>query len=231
MVISLSTFASYSHLGTSYMSDYENTNDVNRKQRLRNFKASLTGGYFEANDYSFGMGGVSFELFVGRNMSLNYNFNLGITTNQNNYFYYHGPIGASAGTLFLTAALLNNAIDNSLDDALTVATGRSFNLSSKLTKGLGITGVILILIPEGINFNFDIGKHIAISPYINPAGIDFCANNDPLGQQLNLSWEYGGKLNLYFNNRRFLTPKVGIKNFYGSATKGISLGLMYGYYF
>jgi len=43
-------------------------------------------------------------------------------------------------------------------------------------------------------------------------------------------WEFGSKLNFYFTNKRFLSPKVGIKNFYSSGRKGLELGLMYGFY-
>ena len=201
-----------------------------KNSRLRNFKMSMTGGYFEANDYSVGMGGFSLEFFVGKHMSLNYNFNLGITTNTKNHFYYHGPLGASTGTVFLIGAALNNAIDDGLDEAFSKAFGTDFNMSKKITKGLGVTGVILLLIPEGINYNIDIGKHLSISPYFNPLGFDYCTNNDPFGHNLNLTWEYGSKVNFYFTNKRFLSPKVGIKNFYSSGRKGIELGLMYGFY-
>ncbi|MCF8297240.1 MAG: hypothetical protein K9J13_06830 [Saprospiraceae bacterium] len=198
--------------------------------RLRNFKMSMTGGYFQVNDYSVGMGGVSMEFFVGRHMSLNYNFNLGVTANSGSHFYYHGPIGASTGSVLLIGAALNNAIDDGVDDAFSKAFGTDFNVSKNITGGLALTGIILLVIPEGFNYNIDIGKNISISPYINPLGFDFCASNIPFGHRLNLTWEYGSKVNFYFNNKRFLSPKVGIKNFYANGRKGLELGLMYGFY-
>ena len=200
-------------------------------KRYRNFKISLTGGYFTTGDYNFGTGGLAVELFVGKHMSLNYTFDLGMTLNNRNHFYYHGAAGATAGSLFIGAAIVNSAVDEHLDEALATVLGRDVDLSSNLTAGLGITGVILLLIPEGISYNIDMGKHISLSPYINPLGIDYIASKDIFGQNLLLSVEYGVRAGIYFNNKRFISPEAGIKTFYGTGKSGLSLGFAYGYYF
>lgn len=211
---------------------FDQTYQLNeKKKRLRNFKMSLTGTYFEANNNKVSLGGISVELFMGRHMSLNYNLNFGIAGNYKNHFYYHGPMGGSVGSLFLASAALTNIIDDELDAAFSAAFNTDFNLSKNVTSGLALAGLLMVIIPEGINYNIDIGKVVSLSPYINPLGLDYCADGEAFRKKINLTWEYGAKLNFYFKNRRFLTPKVGVKNYYSYGYKGLSFGLAYGFYF
>lgn len=211
--------------------DFTSSVNTSKKKRLRNFKISLSAGYLDIKDYQFGMGGIGLEFFVGKHMSLNYNFSLGTSINSNNHFNFHGAAGASTGSLFITAALLNNAIDESLDNALSSATGKDVDMSKGLTRGLGITGVILILIPEGLSYHIDMGKHLSISPYVNPLGLDYMGSDKIIGQKLALSYEVGSAVNFYFKNKRYLSPKIGLRGFYGTPNNGYLIGLNYGFYF
>jgi hypothetical protein len=202
-----------------------------KKKRKRNFKLALTGTYFEANNTPVSLGGLSMELFIGRYMSLNYNLNFGIANTYKNHFYYHGTMGGSVGSLFLASAAITNVIDDELDEAFSTAFNTDFNLGKNVTSSLALAGLLMIIIPEGFNVNFDIGKSISLSPYYNPLGLDYCPDKEAFRNQLNLTWEYGAKLNFYFKNRRYLTPKVGIKNFYAYGYKGLQFSLAYGFYF
>jgi hypothetical protein len=203
-----------------------------KKKRLRNFKASLQGTYFEANNTPVGHGGLGFELFMGKYMSLNYSFEFGIaSTERKNYFYYHGAAGGTVSSLFLLGAAFSSAIDDDLDEAFSQMLNTDFNLSSNVTSGLALAGIILLIIPEGINFNLNLGKALSVSPYINPLGLDYCGATESFGKKLNLTWGYGAKVNLYFKNKRFISPRVGIKNYYANSNKGLEFGLAYGFYF
>jgi hypothetical protein len=171
---------------------------------------ALTGTYSK-NFMSGGavdMYGLNMEIFITDNLSLNYSFAVG---NRNNFSYYHSPAGLIGGiSVFLNVTDQN---DQSSDD----------EESSTSMKYGG--AVLVMLLPEGINYYFPLSQYVTIGAYCNPLGYDFFRDNDA-----SFSSSLGLKFMYHLNEHFILVPQIGMSFFYTNHDPTVfNLGLSIGY--
>ncbi|MBO4778438.1 MAG: hypothetical protein J5588_08100 [Bacteroidales bacterium] len=130
-------------------------------------------------------------------VGLNYSLRFG--RNENNNFVFQCPI--SAFTAILAAAWLSEDSD------------------------LGVIGLFLCLIPEGVTYNVWLNDDVAIAPYINPLMIEFSQDN------ISPVIEAGAKMKVYMGSALFGSLDLSVQSPYDykkiDPCVGLSLGVRF----
>ncbi len=138
---------------------------------------------------------LELELFINKNLSVDYT--LSGNFSQKNTFI-HAPLGFVAGLALLSET---RETDFSSYDYLIL---------------------LLMIIPEGVNYYIPMNDNINLVSYINPLGYDYFADDYSISSSL------GAKLELLPLDNFSINPYAGLKLFYShnSASFGFETGLL-----
>jgi len=152
---------------------------------------------FIANLTPVNMFALDVELFVSNELSLNYNFSLGIL---NSKVYIHSYAGLPAALYLMLSNIGNENTANSSSDIL------------------NYISFLLIFVPEGISYHFPMDNKMSLVPYINPLGYEF------LGDVNSFSSSIGMKMKINPISDLFIVPYVGIKYLYNLKMHAYNIG-------
>ncbi len=176
------------------------------------FVLSATAAETNYNDFALKTSyGLDMQYFVDDNVSLNYSFRLGER-------YAHVPAAAPASAIMLFIAF-------------TTANNGDTEVENKLTGWGIISGIALALVPEGVSFHLRVNDHLAVSPYINPLGLEWIREEGVGGRDTWLGGSAGAKGNLILGD--FVVAPYGeYKKLYGrKGNWGTGAGIAIGYRF
>jgi hypothetical protein len=180
-----------------------NANSAETKDKWL-FTISYDKAFF--NEETVNIYGLNIELFVTENISLNYSVKYGALSND---YYFHTTAGIIGGYDILANIIKNelhnyNEDDNSLD--------------------LLYTGsVILMILPEGINFNYPLSNYISLSTSFHPFGYDYFKYRG------SLSTAVGFRLIYNLSENMVLIPNAGCTLLYNYKDHlTYSLGIAFG---
>ncbi|OGU39434.1 MAG: hypothetical protein A2X61_08270 [Ignavibacteria bacterium GWB2_35_12] len=140
---------------------------------------------------------VCLEYFVSDNISLDYS----LAGNFSSYkTFIHAPLGLVGGLSLLSESLKS---DYSTYDYLIL---------------------LLMMIPEGVNYYIPMNEKMNMVPYIHPLGYDYVIDDYSVTGSVGMKFEIEPFDNISLN------PFAGIKIFYKhqSATFGFDIGLLFG---
>lgn len=157
---------------------------LNQMRGNAHFKFSM-GTIDSASYQNYSIGG---EWIVHDNIGLNYNFD--VVLRNDKIWQLHSSAGLIAGPpligLGLVSWITNAATNNSADfGAIGV-----------------ITGVLLLILPEGVSFHLPYKYNYDFSAYINVLGVDFMKNNNIDKGYLRYAATFGAKMN-YWNPKNY----------------------------
>jgi len=167
--------------------------------------ATYNKSFFETR--SCDMVGLNLEIFISKNVSLNYSVLLG---GDGRNFALHSTGGLVGGIHLLGYAL----------DAIAEDDGES---SSAF---YGVSTIFALMLPEGVNLHLPLSQYVTLVPYIHPLGYDY------FGPQETLSSSLGLKVMYNIDDKLLVIPQIGVSLFYASEnTTNYNLGVSVGYKF
>lgn len=168
-------------------------------------KSSLLflGEHVQLGNRSMQSFGLGVHIPVGKHMGLNYRFGLGRTSDRK--FYMRTTLGGATG-----GWLLGNVGDG---------------IGSGFVEALG---VILMLVPEGVSFDMDVGKTIKFRHYVNPLCADFIGNSNPADEEFLVTGSIGSSMRFPIAKRWYAMPHAGVKFNYKSSDIGFEAGATIG---
>jgi len=148
------------------------------------FKSSF--GKVEAASYqNYSIGG---EYFVHDNISLNYNFDVFLRNDK--IWQLHSSAGLIAGPPLIGLGIIswisNSVVNNSANFG---------------TLGV-ITGILLLILPEGLSFHLPYRYNWNFSSYLNVLGVDFVKDNNINKSYLKYAATFGIKTT-YWNPKNY----------------------------
>jgi hypothetical protein len=146
----------------------------------------LSAGKIDSAIYqNYSIGG---EYFVHDNISLNYNFDVFLRNDK--IWQLHSSAGLIAGPPLIGLGIVS-WISNSV-------TNNSADLGA-----LGVvTGILLLILPEGVSFHLPYKYNWNFSTYANVLGVDFMKNNNSNKSYLRYAATFGVKTN-YWNPKNY----------------------------
>ncbi len=157
---------------------------LNQMKGNAHFKFSM-GKVDTALYQNYSIGG---EWIVHDNIGLNYNFDVFLRNDK--IWQLHSSAGLIAGPPLIGLGLVS-WISN-------VATNNSADLGA---VGV-ITGILLLILPEGVSFHLPIKYNYDLSAYVNVLGVDFMKNNNIDKSYLRYAATFGGKFT-YWNPKNY----------------------------
>jgi hypothetical protein len=171
---------------------------------------------FEDGDFSMGLsanaimytdygaktaGGLTMQLFLTDNVSLNSNFQFGPN-------YVHMPIGMALASLVFLSGDPSGCSNISCNDDDYWAV------------------LLIILFSEGVSFHLPVLNNVVVSPYINPMGVDYWYEPNRIDDSPFLfTFSAGTKLNLFAGENFNFAPYVEYKTIYGQGQPGFGAGV------
>jgi hypothetical protein len=147
--------------------------------------------------------GLKFEIFPRNWFSIEYNFLFG---GSNGNFVCH----TNAGTFWGLKTFFESMEDQD--------SGEDWDDEDPLAWGL----LLLIVIPEGINFYVPYSRNIYLVPFISPLGYDYIDGIE------SMSSGAGMKMDIRLSDRLSIVPAAGVKYIYELAKPSYFLGLSIG---
>ena len=170
----------------------------------------LTGN-IDTTIYNGGSLGVEYRF--NRYIGINYSFDLLYKNNQ--FRHIHAPMGLIGGPILIIAGFLN---------------GLSVNSTNSSGFGIG-AGILLLALPDGVNFHIPIGYKWDLSVNVNVLGIDFVKDRNSNASWIKYACSFGTKgiysinenftASIFLETRKTAGYKWGIG---GGAGLGVSFG-------
>lgn len=174
-------------------------------------EAKYLGGNVDTSIYNGGS--IGFEWRFHEYFGVNYNFDL--LYKSNNLRHFHTTMGVIGGPMLIAAGFSN-----------------LFSADSTDITGFGIIGGILLLVlPDGVNFHLPLGYKWDISAYANVLGVDFIKDRKSSEKWIKYACSFGAKgvysinenvtANIFIETRKTAGYRWGIG---GGAGLGIAFG-------
>lgn len=140
---------------------------------------------------------ICLEYFISERISLDYSLASNFSSDN---LFIHAPLGLVGGLGLLSESL--KSYYNTYDYLI----------------------LLLILVPEGVNFYIPMNEKINLVPYIHPLGFDIVSEDNSVTSSVGMKLEFAPIANISLN------PFAGIKIFYNHqfATFGFDIGLLFG---
>lgn len=172
-------------------------------------QSGVSAGFSSSHDFYFwspitnrNMYGLQFQYFIGKNISLNNRFLLGINRDNNRIMLHYG-----LGGLLTQASLQSGAI-----------------FINGFIQDLTVLILLPIIIPEGVQFYFGNDK-MQISPYIYPASFEYNVLED---REVKALLEAGIQFRFIQQEKFVVAPNIAWKMRYGDGRQTFSVGFMIG---
>lgn len=167
--------------------------------------ATYNRGFFETS--SFDMIGLNLEIFVSKNLSLNYSVLLG---GDGRIFALHSTGGLVGGI-----HLLGYALDAIAEDD-----------EESLSAFYGVSTIFALMLPEGVNLHLPLSQYVNLVPYFHPLGYDYFGNGETLSSSVGMKVMYN------IDDKLLVIPQIGVSIFYANEnTTNYNLGVSVGYRF
>ncbi|MFH1051568.1 MAG: hypothetical protein V1779_11660 [bacterium] len=165
--------------------------------------ASYNKNFFSNN--TLDMYGLNLEIFITKNVSINYSLMLG---SDGRNLALHTTGGVIGGINMLGYAIEEDYYDDE-------------ESSSGFIYG---SSVIMMILPEGINIHVPLSQYVSLVPYIHPLGYDYIGNDRTVSSSVGLKVMYN------INDKIVLIPQAGVSLFYStenhtSYNLGLSVGV------
>lgn len=149
----------------------------------KSFRVEASGMFGTYGNSSYYGGSVSACWLISDRVGLRYNFDVLQLNNQTRHV--HTPMGLVGGPLLMAGGF-----------------SRAFDGDSTTRGTFGIvSGLLLLILPEGLSYHQAIGSHFEVSPYANLLGIDFIRNTSDKTSRVKYACSFGVQLTaLTFSN-------------------------------
>ena len=173
---------------------------------VMSINAQEAGFYGLQTTYSYSGGtyyptvGVSMEGWFGKHLSINFSALYG-PIDSNTYYF------ATGGGQALGVYLINKGFENTSD----------------LVYALPL-GLISFVLPESVAYRIPLGGRSQLALFLAPYGYEVIRNTLEESSIERTSYELGIRYYLEVNHWIFLSPRIGMKGFYGERDLGVTYG-------
>jgi len=149
----------------------------------KSFRVETSGMFGAYGNSAYYGGSIGARWLVTERVGLRYNFDVLQLNNQTRHV--HTPMGLVGGPILMAAGF-----------------ARSFDGDSTTRGTFGIvSGLLLLILPEGFSYHQPIGNHFELSPYANLLGIDFIRNTAHNSNKVKYACSFGVQVTaLTFSN-------------------------------
>jgi hypothetical protein len=149
----------------------------------KSFRVEANGMFGTYGNSAYYGGSLGARWLVSERIGLRYNFD--VLQLNNNTRHVHTPMGLVGGPILLASGI-----------------ARTIDGDSTTRGGFGIvSGILLLILPEGLSYHLPIGSHLEISPYANVLGIDFIRDKNNNSSRVKYACSFGVQLTaLTFSN-------------------------------
>lgn len=146
--------------------------------------------------------GINIELKPSRVISLNYPLTIGFAAPRRAIYFYTG---------------------------LPQAVGFELLSNSGGSTAINVLSILLIAVPESIDFHIHSSENFSVAPYISPYGYELRNNFPGVSRDPKISGEIGIKARVHTDANIFLTLMSGYKVLYGNGFRGVTIGANLGF--
>ncbi len=149
----------------------------------KSFRVEASGMFGTYGNSAYYGGSIGARWLISDRVGLRYNFDVLQLNNQTRHV--HTPMGLVGGPILMATGF-----------------SRAFDGDSTTRGTFGIvSGLLLLILPEGLSYHQAIGSHFEVSPYANVLGIDFIRNTANNTSKVKYACSFGVQLTaLTFSN-------------------------------
>ncbi len=165
--------------------------------------------------------GMTFSYFFDPGLSINYRIAFG--RSSDNVTYVHVPSGIFiAGWLFEQAFKSDADEDEDCDDW-----GSDCECEDDASDAflLGVAGLAMALLPEGLALHLYPTKWLRLSPFINPLGVEFITGGEYEETQTSLSSSIGSTVTFLTETGMNLSANFGFRTLHATGDWGLHWGV------